>query len=137
VKALVVGSGRVGSTLARSLDEEGWEVAVVDEDEEALERLGSSWRQQFVVGHGMDAAVLERAGIAGADAVVVATDGDNTNAVIAQVAKERYGVDRVVVRILDPARAEFYAGKGLDVVSPTRSAIDELRRRVVAERGDA
>jgi trk system potassium uptake protein TrkA len=137
VKALVVGSGRVGSTLARALDEEGWEVAVVDEDEEALERLGSSWRQHFVVGHGMDAAVLERAGIADADAVVVATDGDNTNAVIAQVAKERYGVDRVVVRILDPARAEFYAGKGLDVVSPTRSAIDELRRRVVAERGAA
>jgi trk system potassium uptake protein TrkA len=54
--------------------------------------------------------------------------------VIAQVAKERYGVERVVVRILDPARAEFYKGKGLDVVSPTRTAIDDLRRRVVAER---
>jgi trk system potassium uptake protein TrkA len=133
VKALVIGCGRVGSTLARGLDEEGWEVAVVDEDEEALDRLGS-WRQQFVVGHGMDSRVLERAGIADADAVVIATDGDNTNAVIAQVAKERYGVERVVVRILDPARAEFYKSKGLDVVSPTRTAIDELRRRVVAER---
>jgi len=136
VKALVIGSGRVGSTLARALDAEGWEVSVVDEDEEALERLGSSWRQQFVLGHGMDASVLERAGIADADAVVVSTDGDNTNAVIAQVAKERYAVDRVVVRILDPARAEFYTGKGLDVVSPTRAAIDELRRRVVAVRAE-
>jgi trk system potassium uptake protein TrkA len=133
VKALVIGCGRVGSTLARALDEEGWEVAVVDEDEEALDRLGS-WKQQFVVGHGMDSRVLERAGIADADAVVIATDGDNTNAVIAQVAKERYGVERVVVRILDPARAEFYKSKGLDVVSPTRNAIDELRQRVVAER---
>jgi len=133
VKALVIGCGRVGSTLARGLDKDGWEVAVVDEDEEALDRLGS-WRQQFVVGHGMDSNVLERAGIADADAVVIATDGDNTNAVIAQVAKERYGVERVVVRILDPARAEFYTSKGLDVVSPTRTAIDELRRRVVADR---
>ena len=133
MKALVIGCGRVGSTLARALDEEGWDVAVVDEDEEALDRLGS-WRQQFVVGHGMDSTVLERAGIADADAVVIATDGDNTNAVIAQVAKDRYGVERVVVRILDPARAEFYTNKGLDVVSPTRTAIDELRRRVVAER---
>jgi len=136
MKALVIGCGRVGSTLARALDAEGWEVSVVDEDEEALERIGS-WRQQFVLGHGMDSTVLERAGIADADAVVVATDGDNTNAVIAQVAKERYEVDRVVVRILDPARADFYTGKGLDVVSPTRSAIDELRRRVVAERAEA
>ena len=133
MKALVIGCGRVGSTLARGLDEEGWEVAVVDEDEEALDRLGS-WRQEFVVGHGMDSAVLERAGIADADAVVIATDGDNTNAVIAQVAKERYGVERVVVRILDPARADFYKSKGLDVVSPTRAAIDDLRQRVVAER---
>jgi trk system potassium uptake protein TrkA len=134
VKAVVIGSGRVGATLARSLAEEGWDVSVVDEDEEALERLGSSWRQQFVLGHGMDTEVLERAGIADADAAVVATSGDNTNAVIAQVVKERYGVDRVVVRILDPARAEFYAAKGLDVVSPTRAAIHELRRRVVAAR---
>ena len=133
MKALVIGCGRVGSTLARGLDKDGWEVAVVDEDEEALDRLGS-WRQQFVVGHGMDSTVLERAGIADADAVVIATDGDNTNAVIAQVVKERYGVERVVVRILDPARAEFYTSKGLDVVSPTRTAIDDLRRRVVAER---
>jgi trk system potassium uptake protein TrkA len=82
----------------------------------------------------MDTEVLERAGIADADAAVIATSGDNTNAVIAQVVKSRYGVDRVVVRILDPARAEFYAAKGLDVVSPTRAAIHELRRRVVAAR---
>jgi trk system potassium uptake protein TrkA len=126
MRAVVVGCGRVGSTLARRLDGEGWDVCVVDEREEALELLGEGWRGRFVLGHGMDAGVLERAGIADADAVVVATDGDNTNVVVAQIAHARYRVPRVVARILDPARADFYSGRGFDVVSPTRTAIEEL-----------
>ena len=126
MKALVVGCGRVGSTLARSLHASGWDVSVVDETEDALTRLGESWTGEFHLGHGMDTDVLEAAGIKGADAVIVATDGDNTNIVVAQVAKERYGVESVGVRIHDPARAEFYGNRGLHVVSPTREAIRDL-----------
>jgi trk system potassium uptake protein TrkA len=131
VKALIVGVGRVGSAVANRLREEGWDVAVVDESEEALGRLGPNWPGEFHLGHGMDTSVLEAAGIADADAFVASTDGDNTNIVIAQVAKRRYEVPSVAARILDPARAAFYSGRGFDVVSPTSTAIAELSDRVL------
>ena len=126
MKALIVGCGRVGSSVAKALHGADWDVAVVDESEEALTRLGEAWPGEFHVGHGMDTAVLEQAGIEDADAVIVATDGDNTNIVVAQVAKQRYEVPSVAVRILDPARAAFYADRGLHVVSPTQAAIESL-----------
>jgi trk system potassium uptake protein TrkA len=126
MKAVIIGSGRVGSSIARQLHDEGWEVAVVDEREEALGRLGTHWPGEFIVGHGMDIEVLARAGIKDADAVVVSTDGDNTNLVIGQVVQKRYGINCVVVRVLDPARAEFYAKRGLQTVCPTQTAISVL-----------
>ena len=79
-----------------------------------------------MLGHGMDADVLREAGIEEADAVVIATDGDNTNIVIAQVAMKRFDNQCVVVRILDPARADFYRGLGLRTICPTKTAISEL-----------
>jgi trk system potassium uptake protein TrkA len=126
MKALIVGCGRVGSALAKRLQERGWEVVALDESEEALGRLGENWPGEFHVGHALDIAVLEAAGIAEADAFVASTDGDNTNIVVAQVAKLRYEVPHVASRILDPARAEFYSGRGFDVVSPTGTAIEAL-----------
>jgi trk system potassium uptake protein TrkA len=126
VKALVIGCGRVGSAIALQLDKEGWEVTAVDEKEEALGRLGDHWDGGFVLGHGMDIQVLRDAGIEDADAVVVATDGDNTNIVIGQVAQERFDNQCVVVRVLDPARGEFYRKRGLRTVCPTSVAIDVL-----------
>ena len=122
----MIGCGRVGSSIARQLLGEGWEVTAVDEKEDALARLGDDWRGGFVLGHGMDVDVLRAAGIEDADAVVVATDGDNTNIVIGQVAKKRFDVRCVVVRVLDPARAKFYNERGLDTVCPTSIAIDRL-----------
>ena len=125
MNAVVIGCGRVGSNVAKGLAEEGWEVTVVDENEDALTRLGA-WRGGFVVGHGMDVTVLERAGIPEADAAVVATDGDNTNLVIGQVLQKRYGIGTVVVRVLDPKRAKLYADRGMSIVCPTQTAISEL-----------
>ena len=132
MKALVIGCGRVGSNIALQLDREGWDVTAVDEKEEALGRLGDNWAGGFVLGHGMDIEVLRRAGIEEADAVVVATDGDNTNIVIGQVAQKRFGIGCVVVRILDPARADFYNGRGMRTVCPTKTAIDTLMDAVRA-----
>jgi|SRR2546426_7486821 trk system potassium uptake protein TrkA len=132
MKALIIGCGRVGSSIALQLLAEGWEVTVVDENEDALSRLGSNWPGAFVVGHGMDADLLREAGIEDTDAVVVATDGDNTNIVISQVAQKRFGIDCVVARILDPARADFYAARGLRTVCPTKTAIDTLTEAVRA-----
>jgi len=132
MKAVVVGCGRVGSSIALQLDREGWDVTVIDEREEALARLGSNWKGGFVVGHGMDIDILRQAGIEDADAVAVATDGDNTNIVIAQVAQKRYGIGCVVVRVLDPARADFYAKRGLRTVCPTQTAISVLTDAVRA-----
>src|SRR5207244_12235415 len=98
----------------------------VDVEEEALARLGEGWPGGFVLGHGMDVGVLRSAGIEDADAVVVSTDGDNTNIVIGQVAQKRFANECVVVRLLDPARAEFYQQRGLRIVCPTETAIEVI-----------
>ena len=131
MKAVVIGCGRVGSSSAKALLAEGWEVTAVDEKEEALQRLGESWSGGFVVGHGMDLDVLRAAGIEDADAVIVATDGDNTNLVVAQIAQKRFGVANVVVRVLDPGRATFYDTLGLRTICPTSRAIRALIEAVL------
>src|ERR671934_1229461 len=130
MQAIVIGCGRVGSTVAKRLAAEGWDVTAVDEKESALSRLGEDWTGGFVVGHGMDVNVLREAGIDDTDAVVVATNGDNTNIVVGQVAQKRFGIECTVVRILDPARAELYATLGLRTVSPTSTAIEVLSEAV-------
>ena len=130
MKAIIIGCGRVGSTVAKRLAADGWDVTAVDEKESALSRLGEDWTGGFIVGHGMDVEVLREAGIEDADAVVVATDGDNTNIVIGQVAQKRFGIECTVVRMLDPARADFYSQRGLRVVCPTSTAIDYLTEAV-------
>ena len=130
MKALIIGCVRVGSTVAKRLASEGWAVTAVDEKEGALARLGEDWTGGFVVGHGMDTDVLREAGIEDADAIVVSTDGDNTNIVIGQVAQKRFGIDCVVVRVLDPARADFYSARGMRTVCPTKTAIDTLVQTV-------
>ena len=120
MKAIVIGCGRVGSNIAQQLLYEGWDVTAVDEKEDALARLGEGWSGGFVLGHGMDVDVLRAAGIEDADAVVVATDGDNTNLVIGQVAQKRFG-DRVRrrPRARSRARGRSTRQRGLHTVCPT------------------
>ena len=132
MNALIIGCGRVGSTIALQLQKEGWDVTVVDESEDALSRLGDNWPGRFVRGHGMDTDLLREAGIEDADALVAATDGDNTNIVIGQVAQKRFANECVVVRLLDPARAAFYRARGLRIVCPTENAIAEVTDAVRA-----
>jgi trk system potassium uptake protein TrkA len=137
VFVLIVGCGRVGSAIARNMIAKGHDVSVLDEDPEAialLERgLDRPWEDhggQFTVGTALEMDALLAAGIENADAFVAATDGDNTNLVIAQIAKRRFHVERVVVRVLDPARAKWYAEQGLQTVCPTQTAIELLEAAV-------
>lgn len=138
MKAVVIGCGRTGSEVAKQLADQGWDVTAVDENEDALARLGPSWRGGFVVGHGMDTTVLERAGVSDVDAAVVSTDGDNTNIVIGQLLERRYGIPTVLVRLLDPLRAAFYTDRGMRTVCPTKTAIsafsDALRTEARARK---
>ena len=116
--------------MALELNRTGWEVTAIDENEDALQRLGEHWSGGFVVGHGMDVDVLREAGIEQADAVVVATNGDNTNLVVGQVAQKQFDIQTTIVRVLDPARAKLYASLGLRTISPTSTAIDFLTEAV-------
>ena len=135
---MIVGCGRVGSTVARRMLEEGHEVSVLDEDPEAAAQLEKgmdrSWDEAggaFTVGTALEIDALLEAGIDRADAFVASTDGDNTNLVIAQIAQRRFDVKAVVVRVLDPARATWYQEQGLRTVCPTKIAIDMLEDAVL------
>jgi trk system potassium uptake protein TrkA len=134
---LIVGSGRVGSAVAKSMLSEGHEVSVLDENPEAIALLNrgqdESWEDlggSFTVGTALEIDALLEAGIDKADAFVASTDGDNTNLVIAQIAKQRFETQCVVVRVLDPGRAKWYAEQGLQTVCPTQTAIELLSAAV-------
>jgi trk system potassium uptake protein len=139
---LVVGCGRVGSAIAKAMLTDGHDVSVLDEDPEAvalLERDATrGWAEMggsFTVGTALEIDALREAGIEQADAFVASTDGDNTNLVIAQIAQRRFGVEKVVVRVLDPARARWYEQQGLTTVCPTQTAIEMLESAVRQEVG--
>jgi len=134
---LIVGCGRVGSSVARSMLSEGHEVSCLDEDPESHTRLevglDRGWEDlggQFTVGTGLETDALLAAGIEKADAFIASTNGDNTNIVISQIAQRRYEVPTVIARILDPLRAEWYRQQGLHTICPTRVAIDMLESAV-------
>jgi len=137
---LIVGSGRVGSAVAKSALAAGHQVSVLDEDPLSHERLDKdqhdSWEDaggQFTLGTALEIDALLEAGIERADVFIAATDGDNTNLVIAQVARKRFDVERVIVRVLDPGRAQWYAEQGLDTICPTQHAIEMFARALGAE----
>jgi trk system potassium uptake protein TrkA len=128
---VIVGAGRVGSAVARSALDAGHEVSVLDEDPLSHERLDAgletTWEDaggRFTVGHGIEIDALLEAGIEQADVFIASTDGDNTNLTIAQIAQKRFGVSRVIARVMDPARATWYGEQGLHTISPTKVAIE-------------
>jgi trk system potassium uptake protein TrkA len=141
---LIVGVGRVGSSVARTMLREGHEVSCLDEDRESQARLevglDSTWEDaggHFTVGTGLEIEALTAAGIERADAFVAATDGDNTNIVVSQIATRRFNVPTVIARVLDPRRAEWYDSQGFKTVCPTRVAIDMLEREVLGATADS
>jgi trk system potassium uptake protein len=134
---VIVGCGRVGSSVAKKMLAAGHEVSVLDEDPEAIAQLNKGqdvgWEElggSFTVGTALELDALLEAGIDRADAFVASTDGDNTNLVIAQIAQRRFNIKTVVVRVLDPARASWYEEQGLRTVCPTKIAIEMLEDAV-------
>src|SRR5688572_1636976 len=139
---LIVGCGRVGSSVARTMLKEGHEVSCLDEDPEAHARLevnlDKSWEDtggRFTVGTALEVEALLEAGIEQADAFIASTDGDNTNIIISQIAQQRFNVPKVVARILDPLRAEWYEQQGVHTICPTRVAIEMLEAEVLEAAG--
>ena len=126
-----MGCGRVGSTLARSLEDRNHTVSVIDTDPDAFRRLGPAYNGLKVTGYGFDRAVLSEAGIERADAFAAVSSGDNSNIIAARVARETFGIQQVVARIYDPGRAEVYERLGITTVATVKWTADQVLRRLL------
>jgi len=131
VHVIVVGCGRVGSELAGALEKAGNTVSIIDKNAGAFRRLPASFAGKRVVGFGFDREDLKAAGIDHADAVAAVTSGDNSNILTARIARENFGIDRVVARIYDPRRALIYQRLGIPTVATVSWTTDQVLRRLV------
>jgi trk system potassium uptake protein TrkA len=130
VHIVIMGCGRVGSTLAHGLETRGHSVAVIDRNAEAFRRLPADFAGLTVAGVGFDRDTLLEAGIENADAFAAVSSGDNSNIIAARVARETFGVERVVARIYDPKRAEVYERLGIPTVATVRWTADRMLRAI-------
>ncbi len=130
---VIMGCGRVGSTLAHILEDRGNGIAIIDRDPEAFRRLRSAFKGEKVTGVGFDRTVLIQAGIERADAFAAVSSGDNSNIIAARVVRETFGVVRVAARIYDPRRAEVYERLGIPTVATVRWTADQMLRKLLPE----
>jgi len=133
VHVVIVGCGRVGSTLARELTGQGHTVAIIDRKPEAFSRLGEAFTGTKIVGIGFDRDVLIEAGIEKAGALASVTNGDNSNILVARVAREEFAIERVVARIYDPKRAEIYERLGIATVATVKWTSERILRRILPD----
>ncbi|AEA25262.1 potassium channel family protein [Pseudonocardia benzenivorans] len=130
---VIMGCGRVGASLAAGLERLGHEVAVIDRDPQSFRRLGPEFRGRQVVGEGYHRDVLTGAGIEKADAFTAVSSGDNSNIIAARVARETFGIERVVARIYDPKRAAVYERLGIPTVATVPWSTDRLLRMLLPD----
>jgi trk system potassium uptake protein TrkA len=133
VNVVILGCGRVGSTLANSLEDMGHQVSVIDQDPDAFRRLGPTFEGRTVTGVGFDPDVLRRAGIEQAEAFAAVSSGDNSNIIATRVAREKFGIDNVAARIYDQGRAEVFERLGIPTVATVRWTADQLIRRLIPQ----
>ncbi len=119
MKVVIMGCGRVGSTLATLMDQAGHRVTVIDSNSDAFQRLRSDFKGEKIAGNGVDEEILRRAGIETADAFAAVTNGDNRNIMASQIAKEIFNIKKVVCRIYDPIRDSTYREMGMETICPT------------------
>ena len=128
---IIVGCGRVGSKLALLLSKEGNNVTIIDDAPASLRRLGGTFNGATLIGNCFDLEVLKKAGIESADAVVVVTNGDNTNIMTSQIARQIFKVPKVIARLYDPLRSEIYQRLGLDIISGTTLVASMIRDKLI------
>jgi trk system potassium uptake protein len=133
VHIVIMGCGRVGSTLSHILEDQGHSVAVIDQDAGAFRKLGSGFKGRKITGSGFDRDVLIEAGIEEADAFAAVSSGDNSNIISARVVRESFGIQRVAARIYDPRRAEVYQRVGIPTVATVRWTADQMLRTLVPD----
>jgi trk system potassium uptake protein TrkA len=133
VFVIIMGCGRVGSSLAASLDRLGHEVAVIDRDQQAFRRLPAEFSGRQAVGQGFHREVLEAAGVERAQAFAAVSSGDNSNIIAARVARETFGISRVVARIYDAKRAAVYERLGIPTVATVPWSTDRLMRMLLPD----
>jgi trk system potassium uptake protein TrkA len=131
VHVVIMGCGRVGSALARSLEDRNHTVSVIDQNADAFRRLGPSYNGLKVTGIGFDRDVLVEAGIERADAFAAVSSGDNSNIIAARVSRETFGIQQVVARIYDPGRAAVYERLGITTVATVKWTADQVLRRLL------
>jgi len=131
MRYVIVGCGRVGSTLAKLLTAEAQDVTVVDENPAAFKRLGNHFAGRMEVGTGIDYDVLKRAGTEGADGFVAVTDGDNRNVMAAMIAQRMFKIKKIVARIYDPPRGQLYRELGIETVCPTTLGAKIVRDKLM------
>ena len=119
MRVIIIGCGRVGARVAAELDQRGEEVTVIDHNARAFNRLPPTFGGQTVRGNGTDEDVLRSAGTEQSDLLMALTEGDNRNALSAQVGKHTFGVPRVIAKINDPLRGEAYRALGLETICRT------------------
>ncbi|MFJ5698816.1 potassium channel family protein [Arthrobacter sp. NPDC093139] len=130
---VIMGCGRVGATLAHTLEDAGHSVAIIDQDDRAFRRLRSGFTGRKVTGVGFDRDTLKQAGVAEAYAFAAVSSGDNSNILATRVARETFHVQHVVARIYDPGRAEIYQRLGIPTVAAVRWSADQVLRRILPE----
>jgi len=133
VHIVIMGCGRVGSTLAHILEDQGHSVAVIDQNADAFRKLRSGFKGRKITGYGFDRDVLIEAGIEEADAFAAVSSGDNSNIIAARVVRESFGVERVAARIYDPRRAEVYQRLGIPTVATVRWTADQMLRTLLPD----
>jgi trk system potassium uptake protein TrkA len=131
VHVVVVGCGRVGTELSTVLEKTGHTVAIIDKNPRAFRRLPAGFNGRTIVGLGFDRDDLAEAGIEGAGALAAVTNGDNTNILTARIARENFGIERVVARIYDPRRAVIYQRLGIPTVATVSWTTDQVLRRLL------
>lgn len=130
---VIMGCGRVGSSLAKALERRDHSVAMIDVDANAFRRLGSEFRGITIKGVGFDRDVLVQAGIREADGFAAVSSGDNSNILAARVVREQYGLQNVIARIYDQGRAEVYERLGIRTVATVKWAANQVLRGLLPE----
>ncbi|MFC8303744.1 potassium channel family protein [Specibacter sp. NPDC057265] len=130
---VIMGCGRVGATLAHTLEDSGHSVAIIDQDERAFRRLRTGFGGRRITGVGFDQDTLRQADIEQAYAFAAVSSGDNSNILATRVARETFHVEHVVARIYDPGRAEIYQRLGIPTVAAVRWSADQVLRRILPE----